>query len=114
MRILWLSLLVLAACGPSVGSSGKDVGAACTTNSNCNSMCLVGNDHFPGGMCTISCTSDIQCLKGSVCIAAGNNAGICAVSCVTPNDCSSFGRGFTCSARDRVGVSGQALICDVP
>ena len=116
MRILFSSLLLLAAaCGPHVGSAGTDVGAACTANSQCSSVCLQGNDHFPGGMCTIACTSDVQCLKGSVCVDGGHNSGgICAVACASAAECSGFGRGFTCSAEGRVGVGGEALICSVP
>ncbi|MGZ3406136.1 MAG: hypothetical protein ACXVAN_06800 [Polyangia bacterium] len=117
MRILIGSLLLLlaSACGPHVGSQGSDVGAACTSASQCASQCLQGNDHFPGGMCTIACGSDVQCPKGSVCVDGGHSAGgICAVACAIPGDCSGFGRGFVCDAVDRVGVGGQALICRVP
>lgn len=116
MRNLWLGLvvLVLAACGPHVGSQGTDVGAQCTSNSQCSQTCLTGNDHYPGGMCTMLCTSDVQCPKGSTCVGDRNATGICAVACVTPADCASFGRGFTCDAVDRVGVTGSALVCRVP
>lgn len=117
MRNLILAFVVgmAAACGPHVGSAGTDVGASCTSNANCSSICLTGNDHYPGGMCTIVCTSDVQCPKGSVCVDGGNNnTGICAVSCTQPADCASFGRGFTCDNVDHVGIAGQALVCRVP
>jgi hypothetical protein len=115
MRKVWLGLamVVLAACGPHVGSQGTDVGAACTSNQQCASTCLSGNDHYPGGMCTILCSSDVQCPKGSACTADGNR-GICAVSCLNPSDCASFGRGFTCDAADHFGVGGSTLVCRVP
>ena len=110
-----LTMLGLAACGPHVGALGTDVGGACTMKSQCASECLTGNDHFPGGMCTIACTSDVQCPHGSVCIDGGHDAGgICGVTCATPSDCNGFGRGYTCDAVDRVGAPGQALICRVP
>ncbi len=116
MRVLLLlGLLGVVGCGPHVGAQGQDVGAACTANSQCSSVCLTGYDRFPGGMCSIACTSDIQCPKGSACIDPGKNAGgFCAVTCSSTADCNAFGRGFTCSAVDRVGVAGQALICEFP
>src|SRR5512135_3260772 len=117
MRNLVLAFVVgmaAAACGPHVGPAGSDVGASCTSNASCSQTCLVGNDHYPGGMCTIICTSDVQCPKGSVCVDDGHNSGICAVACTQPADCSGFGRGFTCDNVDHVGIAGQALVCRVP
>ena len=113
MRNFWFALLFAAACGPSVGAGGTDVGAACTTNSQCASMCFT-SDHYPGGMCTFTCASDLNCVKGTTCVGDRNGNGICAVGCGQPADCAAFGRGFTCDATDRVGAPGQALVCRVP
>ncbi|HEX8954480.1 MAG TPA: hypothetical protein VF945_21645 [Polyangia bacterium] len=103
--------VVATACGPHVGAAGTDVGAACTSNAQCASVCLQNNGNWPGGMCTILCNSDVQCPKGSVCVSS--NGGVCAVSCTQPADCAGFGRGFTCDAADHV-TGGQALVCRVP
>jgi hypothetical protein len=108
-------MLVAAGCGPHVGAQGSDVGAPCTSNAQCSSTCLMGNDHYPGGMCTMVCTSDVQCPKGSVCTGGGNQqSGFCAVSCATPADCAAFGRAFTCDATNHLGVGGDTLVCRVP
>ncbi len=119
MRI-WLSVVALlfVGCGPSVGTNGNEVGAACTADNAstiCHHVCLLGSPHYPGrNTCTEKCTSDDNCASGSACVSAlkftdGNFA--CAVVCTTDKECAGFGDGYSCATVDREGESGQIGIC---
>jgi hypothetical protein len=97
--------LLLAACGSSVGHSGKDVGAACTAASastDCYSLCVTGSSHFPDrNFCSHACNSDGDCPSGSACIAPitlTNGSHVCAVTCKTNSDCSGFGIAYVCDS----------------
>lgn len=103
--------LALAGCGNSVGPGGSLVGAACSESAMCASMCVM-DKHYPGGMCSVRCASDVDCPAGAVCI--DDAGGICAVACGVNADCANFGRGFLCDARDRRGAPGGTLVCRVP
>ena len=107
-----LVVALAAGCGGSgVGADGVAVGAACSGDGDCERRCVLGDSHYPGGMCTFACSTDADCPIGTSCI--DDEGGICAVNCVQPADCSGFGRGFTCDSRDRKGPGGKALICRV-
>lgn len=98
-------------CGSAVGSGGHIVGAPCTEAAMCESICVM-DKHYPGGMCSRRCSSDVDCPAGAVCV--DDAGGICSVSCGVNGDCANFGRGFVCDARDRKGAAGGALVCRVP
>ena len=53
--------LFLAACGGhDEGDIDDVIGAACSTDRDCDSRCFSGG-HFPGGFCSLSCASDNDC-----------------------------------------------------
>lgn len=104
--------LFLASCGSSaVGPAGSLVGGPCSTDRQCNESCYA-DKHYPGGMCTVHCRSDLDCPGGTACVEEDEN--ICVAICVNNASCAAFGRGFVCDARDRVGSAGGALVCRVP
>src|SRR5262245_50895622 len=111
MRILLVGLFaIVAACGPTVGAYGHDVGGPCQSHRDCARICLISQDHYPGGMCTFNCLSDYDCPGASSCVGDG----FCAVNCTSNNDCAAFGRGYLCDAVDRHGAPGGVLVCRVP
>jgi hypothetical protein len=85
-------LLLLAACGPTVGDP-------CTTQNDCGGQICANQDYTPGGYCTRQCTlgDDRTCPGGTTCVkdfaAKGLNgcARICKVQaeCRTGYDCRS-------------------------
>ncbi len=83
------------------------VGAPCAQRNDCAaaSRCLTGED-FPGGICTVACTADSPCPRGSVCVE--EQEGICLPACVSPADCRA---GYGCKGKPRNGVAGDALVC---
>ncbi|GAC1588441.1 MAG: hypothetical protein NVS3B20_16320 [Polyangiales bacterium] len=108
-----LSALVTISCSSNDGGGGpnsKSVGAICSGDQDCTRQCLK-NYHYPGGMCTLPCLNDPDCVPGAVCIDEAG--GVCAVVCRSDADCSAFGRGFTCNETDRIGTSpgGSVFIC---
>lgn len=116
VRAAWFMVIIgSAACGGSggtgaaegVGPGGATVGGACRTSADCASVCSTGGD-FPG-MCTVSCRSDVDCPGGTSCV--DDHGGICALPCRVPADCAGLGVPFTCKAKDRVGASGETLVC---
>lgn len=115
MRTILLTLalasLALAGCGgASANAHSKDVGGECKTDQDCSHRCTT-EDVFGGGMCTRTCASDQDCPGGAVCVT--KDGGICAVSCSGPNDCSDFGRGWTCAPMSRKS-GGDVNICRLP
>ena len=110
-RILLVASLLAFGCGSDVGPHGSLVGGACSTNSDCSSRCVTGS-HYPGGMCTLSCDSNVNCPSGTSCIDEAG--GICAVDCRAPSDCTLFGAPYTCDARGLKGSDGSALVCRAP
>jgi hypothetical protein len=94
-----------AACGSPVGST-------CMSDRDCPGFCLLGNSDYPGGYCTVRCSSDAQCPGGTNCI--DESGGICVASCRDSSECGRFGRGFVCEDRDRLGALGKAFVCRVP
>jgi hypothetical protein len=112
VAVVWFALAMLTSCGGSIaGPESTIVGAACTADNQCSQQCLDNERHFPGGMCTIACSSDADCPSGSACI--DEEGGVCIVTCSVDADCAGFGRGFACDSEARVnGV--EAPICRVP
>lgn len=115
-------LLLLLACGSDAGGPGApppggsaaslEVGASCRDDLDCARRCIRDDDHYPGGMCTLSCRDDRDCPVGAACI--DDKDGICAVTCRTHADCDSFARGYACDDRERKGADGEAFVCRRP
>ena len=112
LATVWFLLAALVSCGGGVaGPNSTIVGAACTADTQCEQQCLDNERHFPGGMCTIPCSTDAHCPSGSVCI--DEEGGVCVVTCSVDADCAAFGRGFACDSEGRPN-GGEAPICRVP
>jgi hypothetical protein len=110
-RLLVLASVLAFGCGSGVGPHGSLVGAACASNGDCDSRC-VSSDHYPGGMCTLTCASNANCPDGTSCI--DDAGGICAVNCRLPGDCALFGAPYACDSKGLKGADGSALVCRVP
>lgn len=85
-----------------VGPGGTTVGAACTDDRQCASVCK-------SDICTIRCASDVDCPPTTACIAA--DGGTCALACRADPDCAV---GFECADKDRKSGGGKALVCRKP
>jgi len=119
VAFFWNVAAIAGACGgggssfgaEGVGPGGKAVGGTCTVDADCASQC-VGGDHYPGGMCTLSCRDDRDCPAGTECI--DDQGGICAISCRSDSDCAGLGAGYACDRTDRHGASGETFVCRRP
>lgn len=111
MRFLALSsLLLIAACGGhDVGGIDDVIGAGCSSDRDCDTRCYIDTD-FPGGFCSVPCTSDNDCPSDTYCMST--NGGMCLFNCGTGGgfDCSRLGPGWTCRDRDRYN-GGKANVC---
>ncbi len=103
--------LFFGACGGGVGPDGRLVGGTCMHDRDCVRRCVSGDNNYPGGICTVSCSSQNDCPGGTYCV--DDHGGICVPACFHPNDCVPFGRGFTCDDRN-LRPSGEGLVCRVP
>lgn len=115
LRVSATALLTLltSACGndsgeDGIGNAGDVVGGPCQTTDACaeGSECIVGGD-FPGGMCTVACSSDADCPGATRCIS--NEGGICMLPCETKADCR---EGFQCEGKSREGGDGDKKVCN--
>ena len=107
-----LGLLLFLGCGhDTVGPHGDLVGGACVSDRDCQATCITGSSHYPGGMCTVPCDSDLDCPPDTVCV--DDDGGVCAVWCGDLGDCAGFGGAFTCNSVGRKGGSGDTQVCRV-
>ncbi len=108
-RLALALALALAACaGHSNGSVDTTIGAACTNNGQCDHTCyLDNNDKFPGGFCSIPCSTSANCPTDSECVAAAG--GVCMFAC-PPFDCAKLGPNWGCHDADAAG-GGKVQVC---
>lgn len=88
MRILvplgiWL-VTAAAACTQEAGALSLDVGGPCGSDDDCNtdSFCQEGSK-FPGGMCSLECASQEDCILSTIC----SERGLCLMRCSEDTDC---------------------------
>jgi hypothetical protein len=91
-----------------VGVDGDVVGGPCNATSECSegSECLDEGD-FPGGTCTVTCSSDGDCPDGSVCISS--EGGVCLLACESKSDCRD---GYECEGKSRESGRGDVKVCN--
>jgi hypothetical protein len=96
-------LLVVAACGPTIGDP-------CTTAADCLNAACLNNLATPGGYCSLACNVDAgSCPVGSLCIRDGIRTQLdgCFRTCMVDRDCRN---GYVC----RVQRNGARPICIGP
>ena len=107
-----LGLALVLGCGhDTVGPHGDLVGGACISDRDCQATCISNSSHYPGGMCTVPCDTDLDCPPDTMCV--DDSDGVCAVWCLDYRDCEDFGRGYTCDSVGRKGASGDTTVCRV-
>jgi serine protease len=113
--IMVLTIGALLGCGADdVGPQSHMVGGRCTVDNDCIKRCVTGT-HFPGGYCTVSCTTDRDCPGGATCGAiSGLAGGICLAVCQIPADCNGYGAGYQCNRQTNQGGGMAALACVGP
>ena len=99
--------LALALIGCQSEDVSRRMGARCDVTADCDQKCLVPGTDWPGGFCTIACTSDGECGDGARCI--DEDGGVCVFACVQTGDCSFLGSGYTCAQVDDHGA--KAMVC---
>lgn len=100
MKRLLLAAALLAACQSDDVS--RRIGARCDVTSDCGQKCLVPSGSWPGGFCTVACTTDDDCGGSARCI--DEDGGVCAFGCVANPDCTFLGDGYTCMEVDAHGA----------
>jgi hypothetical protein len=106
--ILALAGALLAACQSSDVS--REVGARCTEADECDERCLTSSTDYPGGFCTIGCTSRDECPDGTTC--ADREGGVCLFQCSGNVGCGFLGTGWRCTEADLRGGSGtKVMVC---
>jgi hypothetical protein len=100
-------LVVLAACGHTAGHPDDQVGNTCVRDTDCADRCLTDTRDFPGGFCTLACTSDNDCPSDSLCVTRAG--GVCLFTCAAVN-CTRLGAGWVCGHETDVG-GGEVSVC---
>ncbi|HEX5060304.1 MAG TPA: hypothetical protein VFV99_13140, partial [Kofleriaceae bacterium] len=99
MKGLLATLVVfVAACGGhDPGDIDELLGATCRSDRDCEVRCYL-DPQFPGGICSVPCTSDNDCPFEALCMST--SGGMCLYAC--PDfDCNRLGPGWTCRSRGR-------------
>ncbi len=110
------SLGIFSACEPSI-APGKaapgEVGAPCTTETDClsgSATCLsMGTD----GYCSSDCSSlgQLGCAAGSICQQLSDQAVLCMDGCCSSDDCRD---GFRCERKPELDIYVDVAICPEP
>jgi hypothetical protein len=95
------------ACHPmdDVGWGSALVGGECGHDHDCFDQCVTGKD-FPDGTCTVSCSNDAECPRGTPCVDRAG--GVCLLPCGHDDDCRP---GYDCIDVQRKGHGGETLVC---
>ena len=95
------------------GTTDSVIGDPCTTHDDCFDRCYTDNDSpsdFPGGFCSVPCTSDEQCPVDTACI--DKDGGMCLFTCGTDGgfDCTFLGQGWFCDDKDNF-LEREIFVC---
>lgn len=102
MRQTLALIFALTACGNDGYNDPGDhepgeldpvIGATCFDDRDCLSECARGDD-FPGGFCTLSCRSDLDCTSDTLC--ADTHDGVCLFPCDSSAECGFLGPAYFC------------------
>ncbi|UJR79177.1 hypothetical protein [Sandaracinus amylolyticus] len=66
------------------GGPPSNIGGACAEDTDCTgsaNRCIAEPDYFPGGYCTLACSSDEECPEGSYCSDVFGSQAFCVDSC---------------------------------
>lgn len=107
MRNLLLLLALVAGCGGSDVS--RELGARCDDSSECDDKCLLPEDDWPGGLCTLSCDATDDCPTETVCIE--EEGGVCLYLCDAVEDCRFLGQGWTCQTQPSRPSNEGVMVC---
>jgi hypothetical protein len=94
--------------GGGCGNDGIDehIGAPCVDNHDCTDRCYT-SPRYPGGFCSHTCDSDLDCPVNTHCISG--DMGVCLFAC-PPLDCADLGPGWSCQQQPLEGM-GTAAVC---
>jgi hypothetical protein len=98
---------LLAACQDSDVS--REIGARCTVSSECDQRCLPPGPDYPGGFCTILCSTRDDCSGRTTC--ADREGGVCLYTCIGDADCDFLGTGWRCGDADLRGGGIKVKVC---
>jgi hypothetical protein len=104
VRTVLLAAVLLAACQSEDVS--RRIGARCDVTADCDQKCLVPGSDWPGGFCTVACTSDGDCGGGDRCI--DEDGGVCVFGCTSTPDCGFLGSAYVCTEVDAQGAKVMA------
>ena len=91
------------ACG-----GGTSVFSGCSVDADCPVRCQRGDPEYPGGLCTASCRTNLDCAGDAVCYP--RDGGVCVLLCSSQQECADFGVGYVC--RDKEDTEGRLqLVC---
>ena len=102
-----LLALALFSCGDD--NITREVGARCDQKSDCEEICLVG-ENFPGGFCSTSCFNDDDCTGDSLCVDF-SEIGVCLFSCTQSTGCEFLGPGWECVEAQSSSSEDTAQVC---
>jgi hypothetical protein len=107
-QLLFLvALLTSGGCGGhDIGNIDDVVGDSCRSDRDCDTRCYLGDD-FPGGFCSLPCSSDRDCPSDTYCMST--NGGVCMFAC-PEFDCRRLGADWQCRERSRAG-GGSVRVC---
>ncbi len=102
-------VVALASCGADSDVS-RELGAQCTSSTECDGRCLPPSDDYPDGFCTTVCNDSFECPGESAC--SQDEGGSCLFRCVDDAACAFLGPEWTCQERDLRGAGGgKAKLC---
>ena len=103
-----LFALALGSAACSVSSEvSREIGARCDSPDECDELCLTAPE-YPGGFCTVGCTSPADCPSGALCVDIGQR--VCLYECDATPACAFLGADWKCAER-AAEPDGEVMVC---
>ncbi len=99
-RVTFLAQNGSYGCGPT-NAGGADLGAACTTATDCQSNVCDSE----AGQCTVFCSATADCTNGTACMESNKGPALaaCVRACTSDADCAGLPKAAICVAHDAAG-----------
>ncbi len=109
MRSAIIAIVGVLAAACQHSDVSRQIGARCDVTADCDQRCLTPGAEFPGGFCTVACTTRADCPGATTC--ADQEGGVCLFECASDAECAFLGTGWRCVPVDLRGGGIKVMAC---
>jgi hypothetical protein len=109
MRSAIIAIVGVLVAGCQHSDVSRQVGARCDVTADCDQRCLTPGADYPGGFCTVACSTRSECPGATTC--ADQEGGVCLYECTGDAGCAFLGADWRCTAVDLRGGGIKVMVC---